>query len=141
MTAARVAKRVMLDTNVYDLVVARDGFARRLERAVEAGHVEILRTRVQEEEIARIPDAARRAALRRVRGRMIPTSEAPWRGLARGRAPSEDELIWATARESADVLVTEDKDLRSRAEGSGRLAVWRFSQLVDFIESLPEERS
>ena len=126
-------KRLMLDTNVYDLVVARRDFAKRLNRAVEDGAIEILRTRVQEEEIARIPDASRRAAMRRVRGRTVPVSDAPWQGMPRGGAPSEDALIVATAEESADVLVTEDRVLAAKAR-AGHLEVWRFEALVAFVE-------
>jgi hypothetical protein len=105
VSKAPVARKVMLDTNVYDLVVTREGFAGRLDRAVRDGHVEILRTHVQEEEIARIPDAARRAAMRQVRGA---------------------------------VRVTEDKEFRLRAKAPGRLDVWRFSELVDYVESLSD---
>ncbi len=129
-------KRLMLDTNVYDLIVARRGFVERVNAAVEAGTIEILRTRVQEEEIARIPDPGRRAAMRQVRGRTIAVSDAPWAGMPKGRAPSEDALIVATAEESADVLVTEDKDLARRAKEGGRLEVWRFQELVAFVEAL-----
>lgn len=129
-------KRLMLDTNVYDLIVARRGFVERLNRAVENGEVEILRTRVQEEEIARIPDGAKRAAMRSVRGRTVAVSDTPWREMPKGHAPSEDALIVATAEESAEVLVTEDKDLATRATEDGRLEVWRFKDLVAFVEAL-----
>jgi predicted nucleic acid-binding protein len=131
-------KRVMLDTNVYDLIVARRGFTEHLNAAVEAGAIEILRTRVQDEEIARIPDAARRAAMRKVRSRAIPTSEAAWTGLPKGHAPSEDALIAATALESADVLVSEDRTLRSLV--AGRIEAWRFAELVAYVDSLPAKR-
>jgi predicted nucleic acid-binding protein len=125
-----VPKRVMLDTNVYDLVVARAGFTARLQQAVRAGAVEILRTRVQEEEIARIPDPKKRAALRKIPGRRIETVSPP-----PGPWPSDDALIAMTAEAEADALVTEDKELRERVAAT-RLEVWRFDQLVDFIGSL-----
>ena len=129
-----MAKRLMLDTNIYDLIVARPGFAARLHHAVRAGHVEILRTRVQDEEIARIPDAAKRAAMRSVPGRRIPTvSPAP------GPWPAEDDMIAMTAAAGADVLVTEDKELRARVEATTPdLDVWGFDQLVGFIDALPQ---
>jgi predicted nucleic acid-binding protein len=128
----------MLDTNVYDLIVARPGFAERLNAAAETGALSILRTRVQDEEIARISDAARRAAMRKVRSRVIPTSESAWAGLPRGRAPSEDALIAATAVESADILVTEDKQLRALV--AGRIEAWRFAELVAYVDSLVPKR-
>jgi predicted nucleic acid-binding protein len=128
-------KRVMLDTNIYDLIVARRGFGERLDRAIESGDIEILRTRVQEEEIARIPDAVRRAAMRKVRGRLVETSEAAWAGLPKGRTPSADALIAATAAECADVLVSEDKELRALVAGG--IEVWRFADLVAYVDSLP----
>jgi predicted nucleic acid-binding protein len=122
----------MLDTNIYDLIVARRGLAERLDRAVLAGEIEILRTRVQDEEIARIPDAARRAAMRRIRSRIVPVSDAAW---ASTRPPSEDAQIAATAAEFADVLVTEDREMRERA-AAHPIEVWRFEELVKFVESL-----
>ena len=127
----------MLDTNIYDRIVARAGFTARLARAVRSGEIEILRTRVQDEEIQRIPDAARRAAMQKVPFRRIPTNEAAWSQA--NPHPSEDDMIAATAEAAADVLVTEDKDLRERvtAKGTG-LDVWRFDQLVAFIDTLSE---
>jgi predicted nucleic acid-binding protein len=124
----------MLDTNVYDLVVAQPGFTERLNRAVEAGHVDIVRTRVQENEIARIQSAARRSAMRRIRGRTVPTVSPP-----PGPWPSDDALIALTAEVSADALVTEDKELRERVQAaSNRLDAWSFAQLVEFVDALPE---
>ncbi len=127
----------MLDTNVYDRIVARAGFTARLARAVQNGEIEILRTRVQDEEIQRIPDAVRRAAMQKVPFRRIPTNEAAWS--AGNPHPSEDDMIAATAEAAADVLVTEDKDLGERVKATTRrLEVWRFDQLVGFIEALPD---
>ncbi len=124
----------MLDTNVYDLVVTRSGFTDRLNRAVEAGHVDVVRTRVQENEIARIQSASRRAAIRKIRGRTVPTISPP-----PGPWPSDDTLIALTAEVSADALVTEDKELRERVQAaSNRLEAWSFAHLVQFIDALPE---
>lgn len=126
----------MLDTNVYDRIVARDGFTARVAQAVRSGQVEILRTRVQDEEIARIPDAARRAAMQKVPFRRIPTNEAAWS--AANPHPSEDDMIAATAEAEADVLVTEDKDLSERVKARRtKLDVWSFDRLVRFIDALP----
>lgn len=126
----------MLDTNVYDRIVARPGFTARLVRAVRSRQVEILRTPVQDQEIQRIPDAARRAAMQKVPFRRVPVSAAAWRA---SPPPSEDDLIAATAEAEADVLVTEDKELRERvAATTSRLEAWCFDQLVAFIEALPE---
>jgi len=126
-----MAKRLMLDTNVYDLIVARRGFAERLNQAVLAGAIEILKTRVQDEEIARIPNARKRAAMRAIRSRVVPVSAAAWSG---PRAPSEDAQILATAAEAVDVLVTEDKEMRERAAAQP-IEVWGFDALVAFVEA------
>ena len=132
-----MTKRLMLDTNIYDRIVARDGFTARLVRAVRRQQVEILRTPVQDEEIRRIPDAARRAAMQKVPFRRIPTNEAAWS--ATTPMPSEDDLIAATAEAAADVLVTEDRDLSERVTAKGtKLEVWSFDRLVRFIDYLPE---
>ncbi|MBM3547753.1 MAG: hypothetical protein FJX54_12440 [Alphaproteobacteria bacterium] len=124
-------KRLMLDTNVYDLIVAKHGFAERVNRAVVAGEIEILRTRIHDEEMARIPNAAKRAAMRAIRSRLVPVSEAAWS--KDGPPPSADAQIAATAAETVDVLVTEDKDLR--AEAKRHVEVWRFEELVAFVGS------
>ena len=127
----------MLDTNIYDLIVARNGLTARLTQAVRARQIEILRTRVQDEEIARIPDAVRRAAMQKVPFRRIPTNEAAWS--AATPHPSEDDMIAATAEAAADVLVTEDRELRERVKAKGTsLEVWSFDRLVRFIDALPE---
>ncbi len=151
-------KKLMLDTNIYDRIIARRGFTDRLNQAVVAGHIEILRTHIQDDEIARIPNAAKQAEMRKVRVRKIPTSGAAW-GMSRwGEARwggsgavkfsditkgnpihAEDALIAMTAEVEADVLVTEDRAMETRVrEKSKRLEVWRFDQLVTFVEGFPE---
>jgi len=151
-------KKLMLDTNIYDRIIARRGFTERLNQAVVAGHIEILRTHIQDDEIARIPNAARQAEMRKVRARKIATNGAAW-GVSRwgdaswGGAGSvrfgdiakgnpihaEDALIAMTAEAEADVLVTEDRAMEARVKAKSRhLDVWRFAQLVEFVEALPQ---
>jgi len=135
-----MVRTLMFDTNVYDLIVARRGFTERLARLVEAGRIDIVRMHVQEDEIGRIPDAAKRRAMQKVPGRKVPASETAW--AAPGRAglrfiPSEDDLIAATAAAEADVLVTEDRMLRQRAATLG-IEAWSFEQFAHFADALPD---
>lgn len=130
----------MFDTNVYDLIVARPGFTERLARLVDTGRIDILRTQVQDDEIGRIPDTRKRAALRRAPGRRVAASEAPWNAPPRGGLrfiPSEDDVIAATAAAEAAVLVTEDRMLRQRAATLG-IEAWSFEQFARFADALPD---
>jgi predicted nucleic acid-binding protein len=150
-------KTLMFDTNIYDLIIARRGFTERLSRLVAAGTIDIVRTHVQEDEIGRIPDMAKRARMSKIPGRKISTSGAAW-GISRwdearwggsgnikfgdvvraNPSHSEDALIAMTADSDADVLVTEDKKLRVRVTArTSDLEVWNFDQLVHFVDGLP----
>jgi len=147
-------RKLMLDTNIYDRIIARRGFTDQLNQAVVAGHIEILRTHIQDDEIARIPNVTKQAEMRKVRARKVSTTgaawgvskwgEARWSGsgavkfgdIAKGNPiHAEDALIAMTAEVEADVLVTEDRAMEARVkEKTEHLEVWRFAQLVDFVE-------
>lgn len=151
--------KVMLDSMIYDEIVAKEGFSRLLEDAVKCGHVVILKTHIQDDQLADIPNECRREAVAKVPGHKIPTSAAIWgvskwneacwgdsagdikiSHIQKGKPKhSADALIAVTAALHADVLVTHDVQLRKRVEVTGsNLKVWDFKEFCGFIESLPQ---
>lgn len=114
--------RVMLDTMVFDHIVATEGLAERLERAQRQGVLTLLTTEVQEEQLRAAPDAKRRS-FRAIRRLVVPTVEHE-------EAMSDDALIAASAMEHAEVLVTEDRELR---QGLEAFPVWSFAELCAFV--------
>lgn len=148
----------MLDSNVYDRIVEREGFCELLKRAIQLGHIDIVQTHIQEGELANIPDAEKRIAVLAVPGRKVATRGAVWDisrwGRARwgdggdyvkldciskGKAKDiKDALIAATADMEADIFITEEVGKfpnRIRATGTP-LKVWKFDELVAYVEKL-----
>jgi hypothetical protein len=133
----------MIDTNIFDKIVATRGMTWNLRRLVRKGTVTILTTHVQEDELADIPSRWLRFRVGRVPHVRIPTSEFVWNAsrldqarLGTGQPFEEirgsvthtkDGLIAATAYAEADVLVTEEGRLRRRAAAAcPNLVVWDF---------------
>ena len=154
--------RVMLDTQIYDLIIATPDMVRRLNALTDAGTLEILSTFAQEEELAAIPDDGKRRDAFQIKRTRVPAAAGPW-GLAPwgefpwGADGSEaglpvstivspkgkhwyDALIACTASGDADVLVTEDQRVRKRVAARGiRCAVWSFSQFRNCVFRLLKE--
>lgn len=139
--------RLMLDTMIYDLLVADPPLLDGLIELVDRGDVEVLTTHVQEDELAAIPDAAKRASIARVPRRQVATSHfvlgtsrldharlgepgdfEALRGGMDHLGHTHDALIGATAAYERAVLVTEDARLASRAAAAG-VTVWNFEEL------------
>jgi len=141
--------RFMLDTMIFDHVVADAPFAEALRVAAEAGQITIVTTHVQEDQIAAIPDADKREAVLRIPRSVVPTTgfalDVSRLGMARfadeqtsatierigQRHPKnvKDALIAATACDEADALVTEDKTLRKRIVREGlKVSVLTFEE-------------
>ncbi len=149
--------RLMLDSHVYDRVIATPGLPELIGRLHDAGKVVILRTHIQEDEIERTPDIVKRQRLQSIAGTKIPTSGAVWDVSRWGEATYgdgagdikigdvagqsgnhvEDALIAATAALAADALVTEDKRLSNRAKAANtKIALWNFATFEAHIRSL-----
>ena len=156
--------RVMLDTNIFDELLADPGSQQVLNDLIKRNVIVILTTHVQADEIAATPDsrAGHRVALQAMYARLqmteIATSGAVWDvskwnrsrwgdgagGLRIGDImrsnpeDAEDALIAITADANADVFVTaETKDLpkRIRARGTA-LKVLDFSAFVAWMRAL-----
>jgi len=151
--------RIMLDSMIYDEIVAKEGFSRLLEDVVKCGHVVILNTHIQDDQLSEIRKECKREAVAKVPGHKIPTSAAIWgvskwdeacwgdgagdikiSDVQRGNPKhSEDALIAVTAASHADVLVTHDTRFSSRVGATNsKLKVWNFQEFCSFINSLPQ---
>jgi hypothetical protein len=127
--------KLMLDTNCYDQVIKIPGFLINMNSLTQAGKIEILSTHVQEDELNRIPDLKKRAAVLSIPRKLISTSGAIYDISKYGQARygsgkiynvdlgtvkrgnpnnAEDALIALTAAHEVDVFVTEDVRLRKR---------------------------
>lgn len=147
--------KIMLDTQIYDWIIDTPEMVERLNRLSREGKVRILCTHIQEDELVRIPDEKKRAAVASIIKEKVPTSggvfnvskwnEFSWGDGSPGgfsiddvRSPSkghtEDALIATTAVRDADVLVTEDRRLANRMQTlSARCQIWRFDELKKYV--------
>ena len=147
--------KIMLDTQIYDLIVDTPGITERLNQFSREGKVLVLCTHIQEDELASIADKRKRAAVAGIIKEKVTTSGAVYgvsqygqatygEGSSGGvsiddiRSPSrkhtKDALIATTAARDADVLVTEDKRLANRMQTlSSSCEIWRFGQLKEYL--------
>lgn len=132
--------RVMIDTMVFDELVAGSAARQAVDEAVAAGRIVLVTSHVQRDQLdAGAPDAVK-AVAGDLRLETVPTSGAVW-GVSRwgeadwgdGTAASvtglmignprhaEDALIGATAAAEADVLVTQDKPFARRVRAAATM--------------------
>jgi len=157
-TESRIAgpRRVVLDSQIYDLIVAVTGLANRLAVLRDAGALVILQTHVERDELSAMPDKEKRVAVLAVPVTLVSTSGAVWGVSKFGEATwgggegdvkiddvrsdasnhVRDALIAATAAAAADALVTEDKRLASRVRAAAAFPVWNFAEFLALVESL-----
>jgi hypothetical protein len=118
----------MLDTNIYDLLVADAPTLQLVEDRVAAGRISIITTHVQVDQLIDIPDATKRQAVLSVPTVKVRTTGAMWDVSKWGEARfgddstnanldqlmkgnpkhAPDALIGVTASSVADMLVTND---------------------------------
>jgi rRNA-processing protein FCF1 len=95
--------RVMFDSNAYDQILRHDDAGR-----IEAEMLSVITTAAQEDELRRIADPVRRAALLEIFHALhAATAEA-----SAGWDAARDSLIGQAAAEHCDLLVTDDRALR-----------------------------
>ena len=127
--------RAIFDTMIFDKIIADDAFRGDVLNLVTSGQLVILTTHVQEAQIAQIKDATKREAIAAIPRTIIPTGGAVWdysvwdasrydsgagpvkiEDVFRGNLKDiPDALIGATLSD-ADILVTEDRSFRNRAQ-------------------------
>src|SRR6516162_1232670 len=139
--------RALLDTMIFDKIVADQSLKADVLKVVGFGEVVILSTHVQEDQIGRIPDQTMRDEISVIPRTVIATGAAVWdhsnwdeakfdEGIGpatvedafRGNPRDIPDALVAATLSDADVLVTEDKDLRKRVEVKARGRVWSFEQ-------------
>lgn len=147
--------RIMLDTMIYDLIVATPGMTDRLNQLSREGKVILLCTHIQEDQLANIPDQKKRSAVAAIVRKKVSTSGAVYGASKYGqatygdgspggvsisdvRSPSgkhaPDALIATTAAQHADVLVTEDNRLANRMRSlPSPCQIWGFGELKQYV--------
>ena len=150
--------KFMLDTQIYDLIIAVPGLVDHINRLTAEGTMAILCTHIQNDELADIPDEHKRAEVSRIDRQQVTTAGAvsgisKYGGATYGDGSSsgialdqirslskrhtKDALIATTAARDADVLVTRDRRLANRVSAtSASCEVWSFEQFKSYISSL-----
>ncbi len=141
---------------IIDCIAEVAGFVERIQCAVAKGSLMIVETHILPDQLSKTPDPARRALLLRVYDALPKVTVATsgivldvsrlggaefadetndLEGLAttNRRGGMQDALLALTSSSKADVLVTEDRDLRKKAEAK-RLQVWTFADFRRFVE-------
>ena len=149
--------RFMLDTMIFDYIVADASLADAVRDAATSGSMVIVTTHIQEDQIADIQDDAKREAISRIARTVVPTtglalgvSRLGMSGLASKKTSAtlerigrrhlrtvKDALIAASARDQADALVTNDKTLRKRIRREGlNVTLLTFEEFSRYVSSL-----
>ena len=147
--------RVMLDSNVHDLVVADQAVLTAVKQRIADGLLTLVSTHVQRDELSLAPEPKREALLA-VYGiaEKVSTAGAVWdvskwdesswgsdavkasivAHMAGNAKHAEDALIAATAADEADVFVTNETRLASRIKRAGfAIKVWTWSEFADWL--------
>jgi predicted nucleic acid-binding protein len=146
--------RIMLDTMIYDAIVANPEAMRLVMFLTEKGTLNIVTTHIQEDQLAGIIDDAKRRAVLSIPTSKVTTNGAVW-NLSKwdectwgsdktdtaindlikcNPKHAPDALIGVTASSAADILVTADKQLTARIKVSDlKLKVLDFEGFVNLL--------
>ena len=146
--------RVMIDTNIFDRILD-SGEVAKVNELSERGHLEILTTHIQEDEIDSIPDERRKTQLKRIHRNLAPTDGGVY-GISRigmatvgngtagvklddidtkERKHVRDSLRATSGARFADVLVTDDKRLYNKmSELNHSCTIWKSTEFLEFIK-------
>lgn len=124
----------MIDTMVFDAVADDPETREAITAATRDGRIKLFTTQIQEDQLAAIPDPARRKRLRALPREVLPPVSPDGSELidavhAGQNKHMADAIIAGTALARCDVLVTEDARLTERASGLG-LQVWNVERLL-----------
>jgi hypothetical protein len=149
--------RVMLDSHIYDAVAANPALKQKIERCQANGHITLLSTHIQAEELARIPPERDIGQASAVDTESIGTSvfvlDYSYLDVDRLGTPeadnafsqlqinnpkhTEDAMIGATALTDADILVTNDIGFRKRFKKLGsKLRIMSGSEFENYLAGL-----
>ncbi|WP_315737550.1 MULTISPECIES: hypothetical protein [unclassified Bradyrhizobium] len=147
--------RIMLDSNVHDLVAADQVVIGAIQERIADGQLTLVSTHVQRDELSLAPEP-KRAALLEIYGLAgkVSTTGAIWdvsewdecswgrnavnasivAHMAGNTKHAEDALIAATAADESDVLVTNETRLAARIHRAGfSVKVWSWSEFVGWL--------
>jgi predicted nucleic acid-binding protein len=151
------ARKFVLDSNIYDKIVATEGMIELLEQLHACKTIEIIKTHIQDDELDRIADMHKRRSVKAIPGELVETEGAVFavsrfdmctygEGTGDVKIPdvqkgkpkhSRDALIATTAAVKADILVTEDERLAKRVRAVvPSIDVWGFDQFKAHVYSL-----
>jgi predicted nucleic acid-binding protein len=147
--------RIMLDSNVHDLIANDQSVLSAIQQRIADGRLTLVSTHVQRDELSRALEP-KRAALLEIYGldESVSTTGAVWDvsswdecswGTDEANASivelmsanpnhAEDALIAATAAGEADALVTNETRLASKIRRAGfSVKVWSWSEFVAWL--------
>ncbi|MGK2936843.1 MAG: hypothetical protein ACSLFR_03420 [Solirubrobacteraceae bacterium] len=127
----------MIDTMVFDAVADDPETREAITAATRDRRIALFTTQIQEDQLAAIPDPARRKRLRALPREVLPPVSADGGELVNAVHAGQnkhmaDAIIAGTALARCDVLVTEDARLTERAGALG-LEVWNIQRLLGWI--------
>lgn len=127
----------MIDTMVFDAVADDPDTRDAIAAATRDRRIALFTTQIQEDQLAAIPDPARRKRLRALPREVLPAVSADSGAIvdavhAGQNKHMADAIIAGTALARCDVLVTEDARLTERSKGLG-LEVWSIARLLSSI--------
>lgn len=147
--------RIMLDSNVHDLIAADQAVLGVLRECLAEGRIKLVSTHVQRDELSRTPEP-KRTALMAIYGLTESVStigavwdvsrwdESSWASdevsasivalMAGNPKHAEDALIAATAADEADILITNDTQLASKIQRAGlSVKVWSWGEFAAWL--------
>lgn len=150
-----IEMKFMLDSMVYDKIIAMPQMVDWLNQLSTDGKVVVLCTHIQQDELACIPDKQKREIVAKIIRKNVPTSGgvfdvSKWGQFTWGDGSSggfgiddvrsdskkhtKDALIATTAARYTDVLVTEDRRLANRMKAlPSSCKVWVFDEFKEYI--------
>ena len=110
--------KIMVDTNIYDKIIETPGMLERLNSHTADGHLTVLTTFVQEEQIAAITDTEKRKMIQSIQRTKVPPAAGlwgltPWGEFPWGSDGSEGglpvhEVMTTITPEQADVAMPKE---------------------------------
>ena len=151
---------VMIDSMVHDKIVDDPLLRSAIEAAKASGHLKLVTTHIQQNQLRAMPNANRRKELRKVAADSTPTSAAVWdvsiwgeakwgtesghhalTELSNGKIKHiADALIALTASDGSHILVTDDRRLaRNASRVFPSLQIMTTEQFYIFVNILADE--
>lgn len=146
--------RVLLDSNAFDAIALDDATLALVEKAIQAGQLELVVTHIQIDEVSATPDEARRSRLLRLSstantvtaGFVFDVSRLDYAALmsedevaiydrvtAGNVRHAEDALLLLTAKREGIAIVTDERRLPNQCRAEG-VTAWTPSELLAMLD-------